>query len=266
MMAGSIDRAAGLLERAYGSGELSEGSTQALVALNDAASRIGSSLGEAAGGGEVLLATMLVDDSLSIGQIDGGVPAVITGHGSCLDALAEQQDASVLVHTRFLNSGTAFPFRALSTATRLNKENYTLSGRGTPLYLQSVITLGTVIAKVREERERGVLARAFTVLITDGEDNDSGAFESRHVRALVRDMLESPDDHIVAGLGIGNPDHFRLVFRDMGIPEDWIRSCPADAESIRRMFRRIAKLLQLAAKGDEGWLQLEAGPVVSDDE
>jgi hypothetical protein len=147
----------------------------------------------------------------------------------------------------------------------LNTENYTLAGNGTPLYKQSLMTLGTVLTKVREERERGTNARAFTVIITDGGDNASGPVADHHVRELVSNLLESPDDHIVAGLGIGSPDYFEPIFRGMGIPSEWILTCPADAAAIRRLFRRIAKSLQLAAGGDAGWRQLEAGPVSGDD-
>jgi hypothetical protein len=263
-MADSVERAAGLLERAFGAGEMSATSTQSLVATDNAARRIGSSLGEPGDGDDLLLATLLIDDSLSIGQISGGEESVIAGHRSCLDVL-DDHGGPVLVHTRFLSSGGMFPFRQVSRAPRLDAENYRLSGSGTPLFLQSVITLGTVMAKVREERERSVAARAFTVIITDGEDNATERSEARHVSALVRDMFDSPDDHIIAGMGIGSPDVFRPVFRDMGIPEEWILTSPANADAIRRLFRRIAKSLQLAASGDDGWLQLEAGPVSDED-
>lgn len=253
------ERAAGLLEGAFADGSLSKGSTQALLAAGQVGTEVGKALGDDTGDGDLLLATLLVDDSLSIDLIAGGLSAVTQGHNYCLDALAEEARDSVLVHTRYLNRGSLSPYRPLAEAPRLSIENYHLL-ENTPLYRQSVLTLGTVMAKVRQERERGRQVRAFTVILTDGEDNASGSVASVHVRLLMRDMLDFSDDYIVAGLGIGQPERFKPIFRGMGIPENWILTAPADAGEIRKLFRRIAKSLQLAATGDDGWLQLEAGP------
>lgn len=253
------DPAAGLLERAFGDGFLSTESTQALLVAGEISSEVGEALGDAAADGD-LLATILVDDSSSIGEIANGPSAVSQGHNYCLDALREEARDKVLVHTRYLNTGGLSPYLPLAEAPRLSPENYQARGK-TPLYQQSVLTLGAVMAKAQQQRERGGRVRAFTIIITDGEDNASGSVGAEHVRFLVADMLDFSDDYKVAGLGIGQPERFRPVFRGMGIPETWILTAPANADEIRKLFRRIAKSLQLAASGDAGWLQLEAGPV-----
>jgi hypothetical protein len=261
------ERAARILKRALVKGDFSEASGQALLTAGgeEVGMHLGLPLGtDTAGEGDLLLATILIDDSPSIGNIEDGMQAVIQGHNYCLEALAEELPSDILVLTRFLNTGTVWPYQPLATAPRLSLENYTLRAR-TPLYRESVLTLGAVMAKAREQRDRGRRVRGFTMIVTDGEDNASDAVVVDHVRFLVRDMLERWDDYKVAGMGIGEEFRFKPIFRDMGIPEAWILIAPASAEGIRKLFRRVAKSLQLAASGDEGWRQLEAGPVLGDD-
>jgi hypothetical protein len=257
------ERAITLLDSGLAEGDFSRESAQTLMIAGgeDVGTELGLPLGgQDSGDGDVLLATILIDDSPSIESIADGVGAVIHGHNYCLDALAEDLPSDILVLTRFLNAGTAWPYQPLATAPRLSSENYRLRGR-TPLFKESALTLGAVMTKAREQRERGRAVRGFTLLITDGEDNNSGKVAAEHVRFLVRDMLELWDDYKVAGMGIGEDHRFKPIFRSMGIPEAWILTAPASPEDIRKLFRRIAKSLQLAASGDYGWRQLEAGPV-----
>ncbi len=253
---------ADLLGRAYAEGELSEESKRALLAVGDIGTEAGWALGSGSEGDEVLLVTILVDDSSSITEAPYGPEAVRLGHNLCLDVLQRAPGRQVQVHTRYLNEGSLSPYLDVADAPRLNAANYRPIVPKTPLYRQSVLTLGAVFAKVRAERERGGRVRAFTLLLTDGGDNASADIASQHVRFLVQDMLEFSDDYIVAGMGIGSPDYFRRTFTDMGIPKGWILTPDATAESIERVFReRVEPSLKLAAAGDDaGWAQLEAGP------
>lgn len=171
--------------------------------------------------------------------------------------------SDILVLTRCLNAGTLWAFRGLVPAPRLSPENYILSGN-TPLYQESILTLGAVMVKAREERQKGRSVRALSLIVTDGENYASNAATAEQVKFLVSDMLDFSDDYKVAGMGIGSPEKFTAVFKEMGIPGDWILTAPASAEQIRRLFRRIAKALRLAASGDDGWRQLEAGPPPAD--
>lgn len=264
-MAGEVKRAAHLLERSLAEGDLSKESAQALIAAGAAGAEVGKALGETEGTGDLLLVTLVVDDSASISSIKGGAAAVISGHNHCLEALEEERETAVLIHTRYLAGGSLSPYSDLTLAQRLSLENYRPNTNSTPLFRQSVLALGAVMAKVREQKERGRRVRAFTLLITDGEDNASGSTNAPHVKLLVKDMLEFSDDYIVAGMGIGPPARFRPIFRSMGIPEGWILTADASPEEIRRLFQTIAKSLQLAVSGDAGWLQLEAGPAPGPD-
>lgn len=259
-MADGAEQAADLLQRAYASGELSAESSQALIAAGDVGREVGQALGSRGQRDELLLVTILNDDSGSIMAISGGADAVCQGHNHCLDALNQEEGAGVLVHTRYLNSGSLSSYQQLSAAVRLDAGNFNAAGGSTPLYRQSVLTLGAVMAKVQEEKAAGRRVRAFTLIITDGGDNASGELTAGHVRFLVRDMLDFSDDYIVAGMGIGSQRFFQKVFRQMGIPESWILTADSSPEEIRKLFRKIAQSLQLAASGEAGWLQLEAGP------
>lgn len=258
-MAQDVERVIGVLERLYSSGALSQEATDALLTTGKAARDIGRGLGESSAARELLLSTLLVDDSPSIGP---HIAAVQLGHDTMLAALAPEQDsADVLVHTRALNCGTLSPYQAITHATRLTDENfsrYTLL-EGTPLYLQSLLTLGTVMAKAQEEEDRGARVRTFTLIITDGEDNRSGSTTVRHINALVKDMLEFSTNHIIAGMGVGEFG-FRRVFLSMGIPERWIYDAGANADTLRGAFQEVAASLRIAAASEDGFAQLTAGP------
>src|SRR5947209_4654762 len=94
-----IDRAAGALERAYAEGALSAEAKDALLAIGNAGVEIGRSLGTGSESREILLVTVLVDDSASIGEHDDEVRR---GHNLLLEALDDQGEAEILVLTRYL--------------------------------------------------------------------------------------------------------------------------------------------------------------------
>jgi hypothetical protein len=144
----------------------------------------------------------------------------------------------------------------------LTERNYSGSrlAAKTPLYLQTLLTLGTVMVKAQEEEERGAKARTFTLIITDGGDNSSGAITSGHVRAMVADMLEFSTNHILAGMGVGEQADFRKVFRSMGIPDCWIFTPGTSVDELRRIFSKIGRSLALAASSATAFAQLAPGP------
>jgi hypothetical protein len=126
--------------------------------------------------------------------------------------------------------------------------------------MQSLLTLGTVITKAREEEARGATVRTFTLIITDGEDNNSGDITASHVRVLVADMLEFATNHIVAGMGVGERVNFYDVFESLGIPKGWILTTGADVDTLQAKFRAISRSLGLAASSEAEFAQLAAGP------
>lgn len=107
----------------------------------------------------------------------------------------------------------------------------------TPLYDQSVVVLGTVLAKAQEFAACGVPARTVTLIITDGADCGSRRANADDVKNLVEDLLRS-EEHVVAAMGIDDGEtNFRAVFRAMGIPDEWILTPKNTGADIRKAFQ-----------------------------
>lgn len=227
-----------LFAAAHAEGVLSPASLLTLSAA-DLGAQIQAGLGIAVDdvqASEVVLLTIMPDDSGSIRHA-GNEQAVRDGHNLVLDALgASKQRDGILAHTRYLNGHVLFPYRPLEQAVRMTSKNYEAT-QGTPLYDQSVVLLGSVVAKTQEFAASGVVARSVTLLITDGSDQHSSRAKARDVAALLRDMARS-ETHIVAAMGIsdGSTD-FRKVFREMAIDDRWILTPGSNAGEIRKAFQ-----------------------------
>jgi hypothetical protein len=120
---------------------------------------------------------------------------------------------------------------------------------GTPLFDQTVVLLGTVIAKAQELAQAGIAVRTVTLIITDGADYGSTRMKPGDVKAIVDDML-AHEHHIVAAMGIsdGSTD-FRAVFKAMGIPDRWILTPGNSATEIRRAFAVFSQSAVRASQG-----------------
>ncbi len=227
-----------LFGAAHVEGVLSPTSFQALTGV-DLGAQIQAGLGVSVDdveASEVVLLSIMPDDSGSI-RSAGNEDAVREGHNLVLDAVAaSKQRDGILVHTRYLNGQVLFPYRPLAQAVRMTHANYD-PNKGTPLYDQAVVLLGSVLAKTRELEAAGVVARSITLLITDGGDAHSTRARARDVAALVADLTRT-ESHIVAAMGIsdGSTD-FRKVFREMGIADRWILTPGSDPGSIRKAFQ-----------------------------
>lgn len=190
---------------------------------------------------EVVLVTMLIDDSSSILFVSGNAEAVRSGHNLVVDALkGAKQSASVLVNCRQLNIGVTYPYVALDNAQRLDTSNYNPSG-GTPLYDQIAVTLTGVAAKMAEFEQGGVAARAITVIVTDGSDQHSMQQTAASVKKIVAGLLTT-EQHIIAGVGIddGHTD-FTAVFGEMGLLDEWILTPSNSPSDIRRAFQTVSQ-------------------------
>lgn len=190
---------------------------------------------------EVVLVTLLIDDSSSIRFICGNTEAVRSGHNLVVDALqGAKQSASVLINCRQLNTGVTYPYVLLDNAQRLDTSNYSPSG-GTPLYDQIAVTLTGVAAKMAEFEQGGVAARAITVIVTDGSDQGSRQHTAASVKKIVAGLLTT-EQHIVAGVGIddGYTD-FAAVFGDMGLLNEWILTPSNSPSDIRRAFQTVSQ-------------------------
>lgn len=207
---------------------------------------------------DVVLVTIMPDDSGSIAGA-GNADAVRTGHNTVIDALAgsKQRDA-ILSHTRYLNGRVLHPYCPVAQAQRMTTKNYDPT-LGTPLYDQTVVLLGTVLAKTQELATAGVPVRTVTLLITDGADCGSVRVKPGDVKAIVRDMLAT-ESHIVAAMGIhdGSTD-FRKVFKAMGIEDRWILTPRNDKGELRRAFLLFSQSAVRASQGGGSFSKAAAG-------
>jgi hypothetical protein len=244
------DKVKKLLDDAHATGALS-GKSLAALDVVDVGAQIQAGLGvtiDDVAASEVVLLTMMPDDSGSISAANNA-DAVRDGHNFVLDALGKsKQSGEVLAHTRYLNGFVLFPYTELAHAQKLTHANYDPS-LGTPLFDQSVVLLGTVIAKSQELAQAGIAVRTVTLIITDGADAGSVRCKAKDVAALVADML-AQENHIVAAMGIsdGSTD-FRAVFRAMGIPDKWILTPGNSASEIRRAFQVFSQSAVRASQG-----------------
>jgi hypothetical protein len=227
-----------LFEEAHAEGVLSPSSLQALTGV-DLGAQIQAALGisvDDVHASEVVLLTIMPDDSGSIRQA-GNEQAVRDGHNLVLDALTRsKQGDGVLAHTRYLGGSVLFPYRPIDQAVRMTAKNYEAI-HGTPLYDQSVVLLGSVLAKAQEFTRNGVPTRSATLIITDGADQHSHRAKAEDVATLVADMTRS-EAHIVAAMGISDEStDFKAVFRRMGIDDRWILTPANDPSEIRRAFQ-----------------------------
>lgn len=245
----NIPQLSDLFQHAHDDGLLS---TQSLHALDvvDIGAQIQAGLGvsvDDVAASEVLLVTMMPDDSGSI-RFAGNAEAVREGHNLVLDALAaSHQRDSMLVHTRYLNGTVLYPYCPLSQVIRMNTHNYD-PRHGTPLYDQTMIVLGTVLAKCQEFADNGVPVRTVTLLITDGSDQHSTRATAQTVALLVQDILHF-EGHTIAAMGVddGQTD-FRRIFRAMGIPDEWILTPGNSTSEIRRAFQVFSQSATRAAQ------------------
>jgi hypothetical protein len=140
-----------LLKTAHQTGTISS-ATFGKFDIVDVGSQIQSGLGVSVDdvhASDVVLLTMMPDDSSSIASA-GNTDAVLLGHNQVIDTItASKQAGEVLAHTRYLNGEVLFPYTTISNAIQMNRSNYD-PRHGTPLYDQTAILLGTVIAKTAE--------------------------------------------------------------------------------------------------------------------
>lgn len=238
-----------LFAAAHADGELSAASLQALN-VPDIGARIQAGLGvdvDAVEASEVTLVTMLIDDSGSI-RFGSNADLVREGHNTVLDALGEsKQKEGILVHTRYLNGTILFPYCPLDGAEKMTPSNYDPNG-GTPLYEETVATLGTVVAKAKRFSDNGVPARSITLIVSDGADSTCGS--PKKAKALVTDLLKG-EQNIVAAMGIddGGSTDFRAVFASMGIPDEWILTPGNTKGEIRKAFRLFSQSAVRVSQG-----------------
>lgn len=240
-MSKTVPNANQLLKSAHKEGDLSAASMQALTNI-DIGAQIQAGLGigaEDVETSEAVLVTIQPDDSGSI-RFGGNSQAIRDGHNEVLKALrASKQKDSVLIHNRFLNGDVLYPYVKVEDAILMTDKNYD-PNKGTPLYDQAVVCLGTVLAKTKEFADNGIPVRTVTLLMTDGADLHSHG-TAKNVKALVEDMLRK-ENHIIAAMGFadGTTD-FEKVFTEMGIRKEWILTPKTTPSEIRKAFQLFSQ-------------------------
>lgn len=200
---------------------------------------------------EAVIVSMLLDDSGSI-HYARNEDALRQGANIVIESLrASKQRDSIIVLCRYLNGTVLYPYCPLDKAVPLDANNFIANG-GTPLYDQTVVLLGSVLAKKQEFADAGVPARTVTLIVTDGHDEASTKVRSPSKVKTVIDSLSSETD-IVAAMGIddGHTD-FRAIFREMGIRDRWILtpgSTPSEIRAAFGTFSQSAVRMSQAAPG-----------------
>ncbi len=239
-----------LFQSAQEEGLLSTASFQALNVV-DIGAQIQAGLGVSVDdvmASEVVLLTIMPDDSGSIAY-SGNTQAVRDGHNAVLDALiSSKQKDNILAHNRYLNGYVLYPYCAIEQAVRMDAGNYQ-PNEGTPLYDQTVVLLGTVLAKSQEFADNGVPVRTITLIITDGADEHSARANAKTVASIVKDMLMA-ENHIIAAMGIDNGStNFQDVFREMGIRDEWVITPKNSKNDIRKAFQVFSQSAVRASQG-----------------
>ena len=192
---------------------------------------------------EVTLVALLIDDSGSI-RFANNSQIVRDGHNLIIESLkGAKQSGTVLIHTRYLNGNILYPFVTLDQALEMNTRNYNPNG-GTPLYDQTVVMLGTLMAEMLRYMDNGVPVRAIAGIITDGRDEGSLKItDPKEVKKVIDDILMSEMSIIISAMGIDDGGHtdFRKVFSDMGIRDEWVLLPDKDQSSIRQAFQMFSR-------------------------
>lgn len=103
--------------------------------------------------------TILLDDSSSI-ETNGNTEHLIDGHNQIIEGLrgsSKKQQLETIVSCRTLNNGPVYEYKHLADVPKLTRTNFSPDG-STPLFDQSIVTIGGVIIKVQEFENAGIAA------------------------------------------------------------------------------------------------------------
>jgi hypothetical protein len=123
----------------------------------------------------VRIITILLDDSTSIEQ-NGNTPHLIDGHNLIIQALrgaSKKQQFETIVSCRTLNNGPMYAYKHLADVPKLTTATFTPGG-ATPLFDQSIVTVGSVIAKVQEFENAGKREFIDTEVAVLGSEEEPG--------------------------------------------------------------------------------------------
>lgn len=260
----NTERGLTLIDSAKKAGAISEESRKALGNVDPKKFSLGAPVDKYKGD-DVLLAATLIDDSGSL-NMASNAEAVRIGHNAVIQALLDSERPSAIwFHTRYLHGWELNPWNQLEKATKMDRSNYRPDD-GTPLYDETAVILGSIIAKTQEFRNNWTTVRSATLIVTDGADNESRLQTAAMIKSIVTDMYAT-GIHIIAAMGIddGSTD-FRRVFIEMGIRENLILIPGSTPDEIRKAFGLFGKMARQASNFDNfdstfkgGFLSLPPG-------
>lgn len=146
--------------------------------------------------------------------------------------------SDILVAVAGLNAGVIRPYCRIQDATPLSDYDYRASDEyGTPLFDVTVQAHSLQMSKVTELALHGITARTATMIITDGEDSGSHLSAS-DVASVVTDLVHDRH-HVIEGIYRGACR--KSTFREMAIPDEWIRSGGESMEELLNEFVRFSQ-------------------------
>jgi hypothetical protein len=185
----------------------------------------------------VTIVSVLMDDT---GSVAGLSKEMLEGYNTSIDAQMEtKQRDSVVWHSRALSGQIYTPYVELANVPRLTLGVYDPSLGHTPLFDQTKILLGTVIAKAQEFADEGISCRTITLIVTDGDDNSSRNTVPSQIATIVKDMIRQ-ERHIITGMGVGSAG-FRKVFRSMGLEDQWILTPSSAKHEMRQAWNMVSQ-------------------------
>jgi len=204
-------------------------------------------------GNEVLLVTLMPDDSQSM-TISRKNEGVIEGHNDLLKAFRQSPAADkILLQTRYLNGHVLNPFQPIELCKDLTEQNYRCV-YGTPLFEQTIVTLGVVIAKTEELLQQGATSvRSATLVMTDAESTDILETLQEEVASVIGDIRRI-GDHLVAGMGFSasaGDEAFRRAFIAMGIDPGLVFTARNRSEILQAFKIFTARALELTSRDDD---------------
>lgn len=250
-----------LFNTAVDEGDLTKGSKNLLLNIPDIGQTINQGLGippDQIKSSEVILVTVLVDDSGSI-RSSGNEQPMRDGYNLLRESLIQtKQLDNIIVQARYLNGKVLTAYQPVDKIPVMDKGNYQATG-GTPLYDESCVTLGTVMAKYLDLKNNGIQTRTITVIMTDGEDCGSNQHDASDVKTLIDDMMRD-ENHIVAGVAFDNGrTTVRDTFQAMGVPDAWILTVNNTATDIRKAFALVSKSASVGSKSAANFATTKAG-------
>lgn len=104
----------------------------------------------------------------------------------------------------------------LAEVPKLTRAKFSPNG-STPLFDQSIVTVGGVIAKVQEFENAGIAARTWTLIVSDGGDYGSQR-KASDVATVVKEL--NSEQHLILAMGVSDgTTNYNKVFLSMGVKQ-----------------------------------------------